>query len=456
MIDKQPKIRCSARLIANRQSVLLTVEGDLNWFGHDDRPGKLEQSSLSLQVDAAGMYRVFFWHIAGDQPKGYDLNHDPPLVVHARGVRKIQFQTVRPPEQVIWTVRVTDMDQQFPQDARPSSVGAGMPLRADTQPATSPVRGVSARSQSTPASGVGTASATLPASSEGGSTRAELQNIAMMVRDSKETTNLIWHHLSGGGGREQFPPGSAAPLQRELDVARRRNVALESDLEASRSETRRLQKERALLISGKESRSSLAAALGSLLSTLRGAESAEPVDDPLTEEEARALGDHLQRLEQTPGSGGVPDALRHLSNTLLEAAADPLRHANEALEGGHLEEAVRAITAHVANPATGTEGRGKRYYRERLQLLAIELWRSHRDEQHLKLYLPKTLAVLGLELIEPEVGRSFSPKNQIATERREADEGQPRNSILEVLEPGFKLLDSGKVIAKPKVAIASR
>lgn len=186
-----------------------------------------------------------------------------------------------------------------------------------------------------------------------------------------------------------------------------------------------------------------------------GAAGTDAPGDRLTDDESRGLGQCLPYLQEVP-EGPTAGELNDLARTLTEAAAHPLELARAALDDSAWASALEHLANHVSNQAIGVEAKGRRYYVDRLKVIAIQLWREHAGNQQLAIWLPKTLEILGLEMVVPEVGRTYSGKTQIAVDRRPGNESQPRNSILEIREPGFREKATGKFISKPKVVVASR
>ena len=270
-----------------------------------------------------------------------------------------------------------------------------------------------------------------------------------------ELSQSIWMKVSAPA---DGAPSLGAEHQRRIEQLETENRLL---TQSGRPEDQREIQALRLQLSDREARVHAApqldvpaGSIGRIIDAL-GAADAEAPGDRLTDEESRGLGQCLPYLQEVP-EGPAATELNELAKTLSQAADHPLQRARAALDNSDLASALEHLADHVSNQAVGVEAKGRRYYVDRMKVIAVQLWREHPDNSQIRLWLPRTLAMLGLEMVVPEVGRSFSWKNQIAVDRRPGNDAQPRNSILEVVEPGFRDTASGKFVSKPKVVIASR
>ena len=172
-------------------------------------------------------------------------------------------------------------------------------------------------------------------------------------------------------------------------------------------------------------------------------------------DEVGALKDALTRVRDQLGGD---DARKHVDKVLAELATvgdDPIDRACVVAADGDVVGALRLAEQFLLDPPDATAARGRDAYSNLLRGLVRNLWRSQGATDFLvrREWIDQALRVLGFDLLIPEVGKTFSHRLQQAVDKVPVAEGQARNSIVEVREPGFRDLD-GNIVELAKVVIA--
>ena len=126
------------------------------------------------------------------------------------------------------------------------------------------------------------------------------------------------------------------------------------------------------------------------------------------------------------------------------------------LDEERIGDALELLLAEVDGDGSAADGRARGHLVSSLVEMVTALWRddlSRADFEALRSPIDDCLAVLDIELVVPEPGRTFSHRTQRMVSRvASASGGGARNAIVKVIQPGFR--SDGKMLEKAEVAVA--